>query len=246
MAVPFVARNRYLTHLVRLDIRAKYENVCRYSGPPAGGEPARMAWSLYEFLRRRLLPLGIVDLAHRGERVVGMRLTDLGAVVLGAASPEDSEEAMTPLVVNPDFEILLFPEGRDHALVHRLDRFAKRTKTDHIHHYRLEEETVRRAVVAGMTGREILETLEANSRTPIPQNVAFSIREWSSRVRFLRPRRGQLLRAEDADTIRRILEAPDLVDLVSERIDERTIRLRERPDHPDVIQRLAASGLFLR
>jgi len=245
MAAPFLARNRYLANLGRLGIRTKYENVCRYSGPPTGGEPSRMAWSLYEFLRRRLFPFGLVDLALRGDRIVGVRLTELGAVVFGTAEPDESGAAFTPLVVNPDFEILLYPEGRDYALMHRLDQIATRTKSDHIHHYHLTRESVSRAVASGISVRDILETLEANSRNPIPQNVAFSIREWADRVRYVTVRRGRHLVAEDAATVERILEIPAIQRVLRERIDARTLALTERADHPAIVQALAEIAVYL-
>lgn len=246
MAVPFAARNRYLARLERDGVKERYQARFQYAGPPIQSDPARLAWSLFEFTRRRLHPLGIVDLAFRGERVAAIRLTTLGAIALGVAEPDPEDDAKRRLVVHADFEILLFPEGRDDPLIHSLDRFATRVKSENVYHFRLDRDSVTRALASGVTAEEILHLLEGHGRNPVPQNVEFSVREWAERIRFVTCDRVFLLEAPDEETTDKIQDLPGLRPLVLDRIGPTMLSLRERPDKPALRRELEELGVFVR
>ncbi len=246
MCVPFLARNRYLSELDRNGTKTRYQSAFQHTGGAPSCDPAKMSWNLFQFTLRRLLPLGMVDLGMRGDRVAAVRLNLLGATVLGLSLPKESDAERKPLIVNPDFEVLLFAEKRDYNLVYQLDKFCTRIKTDNIYHYRLTREAVSQAVVGGMTADEMLRTLSENARNRLPQNVEFSIRDWASSVRFVTVRRAFLVEADSPETIDRILALPSIKPLVKLRVSDTVLALRDRPDNPAAVQELRNVGVYLR
>jgi len=187
MYVPFLARN---THLASLDDREveEYFSEKSQSGHYAAREDLqRMAWNLVSWVRKRLYLFGIVDLGYdKSGHPVAMKLTRIGAELLGMDSEEDSgAPAVGTLVVTPDFEVVLFPTGNDASLVHDLDRFCSREKAGHLFQFQITDKTVHRALSQGMRLSRMIATLEQNSRTPVPQNVVVSVRGWAARAGLL-------------------------------------------------------------
>jgi hypothetical protein len=177
-------------------------------------DPQRLAWNLVKWVRQRLYLLGLIDLGYdRARRPVAMRLTHGGARLLGL----DRIGPVIPsrvgsLVVTPDFEVVLFPTGDDVELIHDLDRFCVREKLGSVMHFRITQEAVRRGLKGGMVLRDVLRTLEAHSRTPIPQNVRFSIRDWAVRAGLMTLSDELVLRCEDPETLRRFQQDPGRVE----------------------------------
>ena len=86
----------------------------------------------------------------------------------------------------------MIPTGDDAELVHELDRFCVRERQGETLHFRIHEKSVQRALSEGMFLSRVLATLRNQSRTPVPQNVLFSIRVWARNFHcrtMLRPAR---------------------------------------------------------
>ena len=112
---------------------------------------------------------------------MALRLSRLGAELLDAEPAGKVGGTRSSVIVQPDFEVLVFPGDDAHDVVHVFDRFARRTKSDHIHQFRLEQATVLAGIADGMTAAQILQELTDRARVPIPQNVLYSIEEWAQR-----------------------------------------------------------------
>jgi len=167
---------------------------------------SRLHHDLSYWIVNRLSLLGIVDLGYRGAHVAAVRVSALGAAVLGLPWPEGGDEK--PLLVNPDFEVMLFPGGRrSWEVAHTVSRFADRTGWEQVKRYRLHRESIKRGVLSGLTPDAIVSFLSEEGRAPIPKNVAYSIREWSEGVEFIRRQRAVLLRGQSAEGIARLAEA---------------------------------------
>jgi hypothetical protein len=184
MYVPFLARNTYLCSLDEDEVEAYF--AARFQGSSAGPmeDIQRMAWNLVAWVRQRLHILGIVDLGYdKSGRPVAMRLTRTGARLLGVVdgAPEGLP-LVGNLVVTPDFEVVLFPTGDDGELIHDLDRFCVRERQESVMSFRISEKSVHRALTEGMYLKRILAVLESHSRTPVPQNVLYSVRDWAIRA----------------------------------------------------------------
>jgi len=137
-----------------------------------------MAWNLLVWVKKRLFPLGIVDLGLHQGRVTAMRLSRLGAELLDAEPAAKAGGTRSMVIVQPDFEVLVFPGDDVHEVVHLFDRFAHRTKSDHVHQFRIDEASVRAGVVDGLTAGQILQEIADRAKAPIPQNVRYSLEEW--------------------------------------------------------------------
>ncbi|MFQ5505867.1 MAG: helicase-associated domain-containing protein [Planctomycetota bacterium] len=218
MYVPFLARNSYLAQMESQGV-AEFYKSCREQGRYNLIETLeRLSWHLFHWVRRRLHLLGIVDLGMRAGRPVALRLSRLGASLLAGVPAQAVEGGRSTLVVNPDFEVLLFPESDAYQLVHTLDRFARRIDSERLFRFSLSEESVRAALADGMAIAEILEVLTDRCRTPMPQNVLFSLRDWADRAGVLVLDRRRRLVARRPETIDRMLAHARVRELTGQRL----------------------------
>lgn len=178
--LPFLARNAYLGQLDGLQAEEYF--AARFQG--GGYTPTetlqQMCWNLLQWVKRRLFPLGIVDLGFRDGRPIALRLSQLGADLLDTEPAGRVGGTRSSVIVNPDFEVLLFPGDDVHSAVHAFDRFSRRLKSDHVHQFRLERATVQAGIEDGLTLAEILRELTDRARVPVPQNVLYSLEEWAA------------------------------------------------------------------
>jgi hypothetical protein len=230
MYLPFLARNAYLSTLDELCVEEHFSERAQNGHIPAMEDPQRLAWNLAKWVRQRLHLLGVVDMGYdRTGRPVALRLTPTGARLLGLDAPGAARvRALGSLVVTPDFEIVLFPTGDDAELVHALDRFCARDKLDALMHFRLGEDSVRRALKEGMGLVEMLDTLETHSRTPVPQNVLFSVRDWAKSAGLMTLSTTLLLACHDSETLRRFLKDPGTRKYVGEMLGTTSVQLKGR------------------
>jgi hypothetical protein len=228
MYLPFLARNHYLCSLDEEMAMEEFFQARTAAGAHVPMEDLqRMAWNLVAWVRKRLYLLGIVDLGYdRSGHPVAMRLTRVGARLLGMSDYAEDRPPIGSLVVTPDFEVVLFPTGDDSELIHDLDRFCEREKLGHLMHFRVTERSVKRALSEGMSLVRIQATLEANARTPVPQNVVFSIKSWASQAGLLYLSRDLRVRSEDPELVRRFVHDPGVRPYVKEVLGENLVQLR--------------------
>ncbi len=228
MYVPFLARNTYLCSLDDLAVDEYFAQRFHGGSYVPMDDIQRLAWNLVTWVRQRLYLLGIVDLGYdKSGRPVAMRLTRIGARLLGVVdgTPEGTSQVGS-LIVTPDFEVVLFPTGDDGELIHDLDRFCTRERQGEVISFRISERSVQRALHEGMYLRRIVSTLERHSRTPVPQNVLFSVRDWAARAGCMHLSSDYVVSAEDADLVARFRSDAGVKPLVREALDERRTRLR--------------------
>ena len=121
-----------------------------------------------------------------------------------------------------------------------------RTKSDEVAHYRIARDGIERAIVKGMDAAEILDFLEAHSRAPLPQNVAYSIGEWAKRVAFASQKEVVLLATDDAAAMDRLLATPEVRRLLVERLSPTAAALRSKVSDWKVLETLRALGVYFR
>lgn len=229
MYLPFLARNAYLA---QLDGRGVAEEVARVgsSGVGASEDLQRMSWNLVGWVRKRLYLLGIVDLGYDGKgHPVAMRLTHIGARVLGmveGGSATPAPGAIGRLIVTADFEVMLFGNGDDADLTHDLDRFADRVKDGTLQQFRLSDKSVHRGLVEGLTLSRMFEILNANARTPVPQNVIQSIRGWADQAGLLTLDGGLVVRSKDPLALSKFVRDAGIRPFVESTLDSHSVRLK--------------------
>lgn len=244
--LPFVARNDYLSSLEDDGIKERYKNRFQYTYDPPKVSVPGLALELREWILKRLFVFGLVDVALINDEPVALKLTELGLKGLGVEVEENGGNGQAPLVVNPDFEVLVFPEGDVLEIVHTLDRFAVRTKSEAVSHYRILKEGVERAVVKGMGVDDILSFLSAQSRTPIPQNVEYSIRDWGEKIRFGAQQEVVLLTVDSEDVLDRILAIDRIRGVMVARISPTAAALSEPIENWRTLEELRSLGVYLR
>lgn len=245
--LPFVARNGYLAALEEEHVRDAFQNRYQYAPTAVMRDSAGLANSLAQWLRERIYLLGLVDLGFRGETITSLRLTPLGARALGAKAPIDVNGLNErPLIVNPDFEILLFlHEGDTYDLITKIDRFADRVSSDSVYRYRVTEPSVEKAVAEGVDVAEILRVLSENARGAIPQNVVYSIKEWAGKVRFVTARKVTVLRGRNREIMDRVLKGLSNQHIVCERLSPTAIMIESDIELVTLCADLARDGVFL-
>lgn len=228
MYVPFLARNTYLCNVDEHEVEEHF--AARFQGKShvPMEDIQRMAWNLVAWVRQRLHLLGIVDLGYdKAGRPVALRLTRTGARVLGVV--DDTPEGaplVGSLVVTPDFEIVLFPTGDDAELIHDLDRFSARVRQGSVLHFKVSEKSVHRALSEGMYLRRILSVLERHSRTPVPQNVLYSVRDWAVRAGMLTLGKDHVVRGENPELLRKFQLDPGVRPHVRTVLDETRVQMK--------------------
>jgi hypothetical protein len=247
MYLPFLARNTYLLGLEDGKAEELLAERTHAGRVPTLEDPQRLAWNLIRWARERLYLLGVIDLGYdKSGRPVAMRLTRAGARLLGAErggldgalldgaevpAPEPAAldgDGSASLVVTPDFEVVLFPTGDDGELIHALDRFCVREKQGALLHFRITQDGVVRALRGGLGLSELEHVIESHARTPVPQNVAFSLKDWALRAGLMRLQPNLQLVCEEPDVLRRFCQDPGTRRHLAEVLDERTVRLKGR------------------
>ena len=127
----------------------------------------------------------IVEYGTKHGRPHAMRLSDTGRLLLNitrdrgflVAPTSDTQAPRT--ITTPDFEVLLFPEGDYLDLKQKLAAFARPVKTEQVFHFKITRERVAHAAASGMSPDAILQVLQSHSDNALPQNVAYSIKDWA-------------------------------------------------------------------
>ncbi|MFO1051967.1 MAG: helicase-associated domain-containing protein [Planctomycetota bacterium] len=228
--VPFLARNGYLGKLDELNVEEYFASRFKTGDYVPTENTQQVCLHLADWVKRRLYPLGIVDIGLRDGRPAAIRLSRLGAELLGNDAAGDVGGARSTVVVNPDFELLLFPGDDEHEVVHVFDRFCERQKSDHVHHFRLCKESVHGALLDGMTLAQITQELTDRSRVPLPQNVVYSLEDWGDQAGVLILDDDRTLHARREELIERFLAQPSLGKCVQERIEATRVKLRRSAD----------------
>ncbi len=179
--LPFLARNAYLAQLETAPTEEFFAARFHGGGYTPSESLQQLCWNLLVWVKKRLFPLGLVDVGTHQGRVTALRLSRLGAELLDAEPAGKVGGTRSSVIVQPDFEVLVFPGDDVHDVVHLFDRFACRTKSDHVHQFRIDEASVRAGIGDGLTGAQILQELTDRARVPIPQNVLYSLEEWSAK-----------------------------------------------------------------
>ncbi|MDJ0520680.1 MAG: helicase-associated domain-containing protein [Planctomycetota bacterium] len=237
-----LCRHRYLATLDELGIEDRHRDRF-FSAYFSGREtPADLLDELDSHWLRRMYMLGFLEAAVKDDTIVAWRLSPVGARVLGA-EVSDLDTGLQPMLVNPDFEILVLPEGDVSDVIHTLDGYAQRVKTEDVVHFRLTKESIEAAVGAGRSVKDFTAFLEARSRGDVPQNVIYSIKSWAGAVTFATLEKGVVLKTEDEVALERILQFPEMQALVIRRLGEGEVLLKAAPTDRKLLASMRERGI---
>jgi len=241
----FDARDAYLANLDNFGVRDRFQSRFQFAQQSGMRDPQQLAVALTTWARERLFLFGMLDLGEVDGKPAAMRLTPLGGKALGLEVADGDVAAAAPLIVNPDFEIILFPDGSSYDLITELDRFAERITSDSAYRYKLTAASIEKAVAEGLEPASILQTLSEHSRVEVPQNVIYSIGQWAGKVKFVRQTIVSLVRGRNKEVIDRILHEETLRPHVVERLSPTALLLSRNLPREEFARLLESLGIFL-
>ncbi len=237
-----VARLRYLATLDARRIKDRHRDR-HFSAFVSGREGLRdLLLDLAGPWRRTLYLLGLVDVAMRADRPMALRLSALGARVLGAGPAADASSR--PLIVTPDFEVVVLPEGDVTETVHHLGAYAARVRNGDVVHFRFTRPSIESAVAEGRSVPELLGWMAERARGPVPKNVAVTLEDWAQGVSFATLERGIVLRVVRAETLDKALAHAGLKALLVRRLSPTEALLREEPKDRKLLTDLRSEGIY--
>lgn len=139
------------------------------------------AWMIRNLFR----DLGLVELAEEG-RLFRVTPTGRYALDLGPAPADQAGAAADALVVQPDFEVVVYADRCPPSLRRKLDTFCERVQRGMVSTYRLTQSSVYRGVRNGMPLSTFLGLIETHSKRPIPANVRHQLSSWERKLEAVR------------------------------------------------------------
>jgi predicted transcriptional regulator len=156
--------------------------------------------------RSTLAELGIVALGYDrpvlpqpGEAVNpdAFMVTELGAAVIHGNCPVQTTGPRVPLLVQPNFDVIVMEA--DMAALYRLIRFAAPVQIGRVSRFSITKDTLLRGLAQGLSLDEVLAFLQAGSQKPVPQNVIYTLRDWSRQYKEATISTVTLVEVADAD-----------------------------------------------
>lgn len=201
---------------------------------------AGIADAVREPLLQALNCTGLIDIGRWGQSTF-LRVTPLTPTVLGTRQ----EPCGKLLLVNPDAEVILFPEPGHLGLLHRLCAFCERRKSEVTLHLRITRDSVQRAVLRGLDANIILDTLRAHSRVPLSQNIDYSVRTWADAVHPAAIRTVHILELPSEAVVDAVLQLPELELAVAQRLSPTTLVLHTPTLDDNAKEALKLLGIHL-
>jgi hypothetical protein len=231
----------HLQHVARLDFQAR---------PPANEVfPAvHFRWRFHDLERwvtRGLHPLGLLELRLEEDgRLDAFRPTHRLMELLNVST--EPRGPACRLVINPDFEALLFPGSGAEECALFLNRIARLQKDEAVRHFRIAADPVRQAALEGLDGARILERLQGYASTPIPGNVARALGEWGRGVHLVRYQELKVVRVDSPETLARLRQLREFREDIVEQLTPTTVVVRNFPTGSALRERLRREGIFLQ
>ena len=163
-------------------------------------EQRLFSWMIQSFL----FDLGIVELGGEGKY---FRVTPAGRYALGVGPLPDRGEAtqQDALVVQPDFEVIVYVDRCSPNLRRTLDTFCERVQGGMVSTYRLTEQSVYRGSRTGTSIKDFRTLLTANSKVAIPSNVNEQFSSWERKLESVQVHAGceviECLNAKEAQAL---------------------------------------------
>lgn len=211
-------------------------------------------WDLVEgafiraVFRGPLCWLGLVECRTRSDGRDVFALTPLGAQVferpgsIAVPDPAEIRSHADALIVQPNFDVVVYAPEEHAELLYHVDRFAERISVDRLAIYRLTQASVCAGLQLGLHVDDVIGTLENASRAPLPQNVVFTLRDWARRFEEVHwIRNAGLLEAPDAEALDRWLADPEIGSAVARRLAP-TVALLAEQRPMDLADRLSRQG----
>lgn len=172
---------------------------------------------------------GIVDVAQSANdaSVVAFRITDFGATILGIKPAQSPQETATPcLIVQSDFEIIVYKDKATTDILWVLAQIAELLSSQQIARYKLTRHSFLESLNKGHSLTKLVEFLQKNGQTEIPQNVLYTLKEWAAQHEKIRLWADTtVLELESAEMVETLLQQTDFQDKILQRLSATTVQI---------------------
>lgn len=206
---------------------------------------APLAARLRHHLMHFLAPLGVMDVATGDDGDMVCRLTPAGQALLGASGrvPEPGAET-DRFVLQPTGEVVA-PRPMPVSVLWHLEVLADLAQRGPALVYRVNRETIYRALRSGYRADQIVAFLARHSDTGLPQNLAFDIRSWGRAYGQVYFQEVCLLRCTDPVLAQQIKAGRRTGPYIHGEIAPTALIIR-RGDYEPLMQALLADGMLPR
>jgi len=168
-----------------------------------------------------------------------IRATKLGRALCGLTDwPEEMFDRC--IYVQSNFEILV-PCTIEPRILWSIDAFADLVKPDQMMVYKLTRNSVYRALLHGYTPETIERFLQKYSKTPIPQNITYSISHWGTTFGRIQFEDAILLKCDTEDLADELMLSPKFRPYLEKKIGPCYL-LVKRDSYDALVSALAEEG----
>ncbi len=145
-----------------------------------------------------------------------VRVTKTGRSLF-TGTPLSDEKFDTEIYVQSNFEALV-PCTIEPRILWSIDAFAQITKVDQMMVYKLSRDSVYHALLHGYTPQTIENLLKKHSKTPLPQNVSYSIIQWGTSYGRIEFENVILLKCDTEDLAEELMLSPKIETFIEKKI----------------------------
>jgi len=179
--------------------------------------------------------LGVVKLRlSESGMLTHFAITEPGRALLAADFSKTPGKPKKQFVLQPDFEITVQREF-DRSDLFFVNRFSSRTEMDAVFKFQISKHSIARALQQGIDAKSIISFLRRHSSAGIPQNVEFSIKEWSAKFGNIRIKNAVILETADGFLMSEILGLRKVAAGLKERVGQRAALID--PEQVDCLYR---------
>ena len=136
----------------------------------------------------------------------------------GKSLPMD-ENTGSVFTIQPNFEVIIGPEV-DLSVRFSVELLADRKNRDMVLTYEVTQGGIVRGIERGMTVDEIFTFLDTHSRTPLPQNVRFSVENWAGSYGAIFFEKITVMRFRDKSVCNGVMHLPEIAPYIKEQLSE--------------------------
>lgn len=182
--------------------------------------------------------LGALEVCHSRNDIM-VRVTEMGRALFGSA-PWPEEKFDTDIYVQSNFEALV-PCTIEPKILWSIDGFAEIIKVDQMIVYKLSRNSVYRAMLHGYTPQTIEQFLEGHSKSPLPQNVSYSIAQWGTSYGRIEFEDVILLKCDSKDLADELMLSPKIKPYLKKKVGPRYLVV-DRESYESLVTALSEEG----
>ena len=169
----------------------------------AAGLHKAWVWTVSEFLRIRLLPIGAVRLG-KGKKGISIAVTPVGRYFLGQSQQWQSPGGtVSQVIVQPNFDVTFL--GESPAAEAEIAQFAERRSRGLGALFQITRKSIFAAAAAGLTADKALDALARVCTQAAPANVRREIQGWFAQCRKVTFESAILIRCPDRETALKVM-----------------------------------------